>query len=1100
MRGVGVRARLSNALNAEGKIAGDYVVYPNAYGIGNHVLYRATANGLEDFISFDRRPETPVVSYDIELSSAVSGLRLVANTLELLNGEGYPLLRVAPPSIVDAHGVTHPAALALSGCAFDSDPRVPWNRAVTAPSAKECRLRVQWDDTDVTYPALLDPTWSTTGSMAAARNSHSVSALQNGDVLAVGGSSGGSGLASAEIYSRAHGVWAATGSMLSARSAHSANELPDGSILVLGGYSLDGSSSETYDPATGVWSAAGAMPSARAAHASISLTDGRVLATGGINPSNNYSYDALAAIYDPFTRAWSPSATMASSRALHSLLRLADGRILAIGGSPSGGAATASCEIYDPGTNVWTATGSMATARYNAATTATQTGSVFVAGGYGGGFLSSVETYNPTTGTWTTRAPMQQARNGASATVAPDGSIIVAGGWSGTSFWNTTQTFDPTSMSWSSGPTMLSPRGGHGAIAHEGVLLTVGGRQGSTSYLATAELIDLNQPPPPDEVCTDHASGTVFVPRWQTAWPPAVAPYANLGASVKNNSAFTQWVHVEVRAAYQGRVHSLPVWSGALWPGALQSLNVRFQDIPIRSSAGAVRAELVVTGDSGDYYDVEIASSPLYVQFTGSSYTVFGEEEPTNAVLSNPTSFEEAANQIATQLELMTTSAVNNGQYLQISQSGGPPFWSPLTGLPRPGSQLGTHTVGADLTLSPQDVETLGNFNWSTDLEFVDPIFSTVKVCARWPTGPWADFVGPPYEPSSHAKAYVRRALIVTPPFPPEKDTWSGYLNADGCSPPLRLESATSYVLGLSTELKAGGAEVKVNDRPNGSVIHRTVVFKTGTIGVAPTSLSVGEVGKPRHATRAAAIASAVLRRQGARIPQNSYTVHANQACPNAPACASGASIFLGPNTDGTHNSQWRYVVGHEFGHAVQYRANAEPNGSAKYDAAGGGAICECGHVDDPTDRQHCLQSREFVPAASGEGFGHYFASLVFGSGFTYYKSFRDDSETVHAPPFTIPANTPVRWLETRCNEAERGVEWDWLTFQYSVSVAPNPTRLDDLLDIYRRACGGDCSASGTTPAPTFFTLRNAAMAKYGPQDARALDFEQRGLASGVNH
>jgi len=493
-RNLGIRARLRNAGNAEGRVSGDYVVYANAYGEGNHVLHRAGVDGLEDFISFDRRPAAPVVTYDIELGPAVSGLRLVADTLELLSTDGYPLLRVSPPSLVDAQGVTHSAALALTGCAFDADPRVPWNRAVTPPSAKECQLRVQWDDTNVAYPALLDPTWSTTGSMAVARSSHTVSALPNGDVLAVGGSSGGAGLASAEIYSRENGVWAATGSMLSPRSAHSANELLDGSVVVLGGYSSDPSSSETYDPATGLWTAAGVMPSARAAHASITLSDGRVLATGGINPSNNFSYDALVALYEPATRTWSPSATMASSRALHSLQALADGRILAIGGSPSGGVASASCEIYDPSTNVWTATGSMATARYGSATATTQAGLIFVGGGYGGGFLSSVETYDPSTGTWTTRTPMSQARNGASATVAPGGRIIVAGGWSGTTFWNTTQIFDPTSMSWATGPTMLSPRGGHGAIAHDGVLLAVGGRQGSTSYLATAEVISLAPP------------------------------------------------------------------------------------------------------------------------------------------------------------------------------------------------------------------------------------------------------------------------------------------------------------------------------------------------------------------------------------------------------------------------------------------------------------------------------------------------------------------------------------------------------------------------------------------------------------------------------
>jgi len=512
-----------------------------------------------------------------------------------------------------------------------------------------------------------------------------------------------------------------------------------------------------------------------------------------------------------------------------------------------------------------------------------------------------------------------------------------------------------------------------------------------------------------------------------------------------------------------------------------------------------------VTGESGAYYDVQIASSALYAQFTGSSYVVFGEDEPTSGVLSGPATFDEAANEIVNRLTVMK-GAVHSGEYLRISPASGLPYWSPLSGLPRSGSQLGTHIVGPDLTLSPLDTETFDSFDWGIDPTFIDPIFSTVRVCARWPVGSWIDFVGPPYERASYAKAYIRSALIMPPPFPPAKDTWSGYLDANGCSPPLKLESSQEYVLGLSTELRAGGATVKVddNDGVGARPTLRVVLFETGTIGLAPSTLELGEVGTPRHTTRGAAVASAVLRREGPRIPQQHYRVHANQRCPgsNAPACASAAGMYLGrnsgPGADGTHNSQWRYVAAHEFGHAVQGFANARTGGgygSAIENADPG--LCGCGHVEDETDQSHCLQSKEVIGAASREGFGHYFAARVFGGNFVYYKSVKDGFGTTHPPPYVVSAAAPVKWLENFCEQSGHGVEWDWLTFQYGLSVAPNPTRVDDLLDIYRRACDGDCAGS---KQPDFFQLRNKASEKYGPQDARALEFEQRGLESGVNY
>ena len=114
---------------------------------------------------FDARPAQEEIAYDVDVSR-VAGLRLVSNVLEFLDGGGAPRLRVAPPFVVDATGNRREARIAVDGCAYDTDASGPWGRPVTRGGAKACGVRVAWRD--VRYPAIVDPAWVATGSMAVA--------------------------------------------------------------------------------------------------------------------------------------------------------------------------------------------------------------------------------------------------------------------------------------------------------------------------------------------------------------------------------------------------------------------------------------------------------------------------------------------------------------------------------------------------------------------------------------------------------------------------------------------------------------------------------------------------------------------------------------------------------------------------------------------------------------------------------------------------------------------------------------------------------------------------------------------------------------------
>jgi hypothetical protein len=226
--GAAVDISLNGALPAAAQTVGGYVVYPSAFGVDGTVLHRALPGGTEDFIYLPTRPAAAEVDYRVALGTGIAGLRLVSGMLEMLDASGTPRLHVSPPYIVGADGTRTEGALAVSDCAVDSEPSGPWGRAVTAPGAAACTVRVTWSDASVSYPAILDPRWTTTGSMGIARFEHTLLLLSTGKALAAGGRSSTTGttaLATAELYDPTSGTWAGTGSMTNARRLHTMTQL-----------------------------------------------------------------------------------------------------------------------------------------------------------------------------------------------------------------------------------------------------------------------------------------------------------------------------------------------------------------------------------------------------------------------------------------------------------------------------------------------------------------------------------------------------------------------------------------------------------------------------------------------------------------------------------------------------------------------------------------------------------------------------------------------------------------------------------------------------------------------------------------------------------
>ncbi len=503
--GMTLDVALEGARPAKAEVVDGYVVYPHAHPEGADVVHRFTPEGTEDYLSFERAPSVPEVRYGMSLGAGVAGLRLVDDTLEVLDGSGAPRLRMAPPYLVGADGRVTQAHVSVEGCAVDTRSSAPWERPVTAPGSHQCRVRVGWNAKSVKYPAVLDPVWSTTGSLATGRTMFTTTVLPDGRVLAAGGYNRMVGtLSSAELYDPATGTWATTGSLSMVQWNHSAHLLGSGKVLMVGGEATG--TTELYDPVTGTWSSAASMVTPRRYHKTVLLNDGRVLAIGGT--SSSYTRLSSAELYDPTTNTWASTGSLSTPRDGHGAVLLSDGRVLVFGAGDMGVESTS--ELYDSTTGTWTPGGSMSTGRSNPLGERLADGRVLVVGGWG----FNAEVYDPATDTWSPTGAPSLWRQHATSTRLPDGRVLLVGGMSGTSGSEntaTTEVYDPVTGTWSLGAVMGSWRESHStSVLRDGRVLVVGGT-GTADYLplATAEvlLLDVDDVTAPVATVTSPTEG-----------------------------------------------------------------------------------------------------------------------------------------------------------------------------------------------------------------------------------------------------------------------------------------------------------------------------------------------------------------------------------------------------------------------------------------------------------------------------------------------------------------------------------------------------------------------------------------------------------------
>ncbi|MBI2393091.1 MAG: hypothetical protein HYV09_26135 [Deltaproteobacteria bacterium] len=286
-------------------------------------------------------------------------LRLSEGQVQVLGEGGRAALVSEPIFAVDARGIRREPSLELA--------RV---------DASTWSLVARFDVEGLAAPIAIDPAWTSTEALGAARKNHTATLLADGRVLVVGGSNATTVLSSAEIYDPATDAWIAAGVMAEARQYHSASKLSDGRVLVVGGASATAVSqtAEIFDPATKTWKTL-TLPQRRAFHASATLSDGKVLVAGGLSTLSGFGTSEADVLLPPLSfRADTETFTALAAAGAppfpaNPVVVGGDKKVFFVGGRRPGCAGMCGTErssdvvVYEEASSTWRTFGTMRRAR-----------------------------------------------------------------------------------------------------------------------------------------------------------------------------------------------------------------------------------------------------------------------------------------------------------------------------------------------------------------------------------------------------------------------------------------------------------------------------------------------------------------------------------------------------------------------------------------------------------------------------------------------------------------------------------------------------------------------------------------------------------------
>ena len=292
----------------------------------------------------------------------------------------------------------------------------------------------------------------------------------------------------------------------------------------------------------------------------------------------------------------------------------------------------------------------------------------------------------------------------------------------------------------------------------------------------------------------------------------------------------------------------------------------------------------------------------------------------------------------------------------------------------------------------------------------------------------------------------------------------NGILNSEGCTPALSFTTGDYTFQQVTWLERTGNRHVVVVPERYGSsnfntpesintYIHISGWPSVGTIYILPTFESPD--------TRVAVVAGKALQYKNTReFPSNRYIAIQPRSDWDWSQVWGDEDnkIRIATNVDGMDHSRYKFIIGHELGHAQAAGANAMNSGSDGY--VSNTSKCNCSHLSGAT---MCFQSLEYSKVAQDEAWAYFYSSALFNNrettgGMSYFRpiyvgSTPQDAILDQYPPITVNVDQMMKWRVNLCNEApDTGVLQDWLAFYWNLWTVNNPKRLsvDEITDIYQ--------------------------------------------------
>lgn len=281
-------------------------------------------------------------------------------------------------------------------------------------------------------------------------------------------------------------------------ASNSATLMPDGRIF----YCHDTEEPVIFNPRTGAKTFPPSSPSQQGCHVATVLHDGKLIFIGGQDTDDFRDAVRTVKTYNPANSGWANLALMYEERWYPGLARLADGRLLVMGGGQRPNAQrTATCEIFNPATGLWARTDSMGTpAEYSSAVLL-----------FTGDVLRSwypPELYDVTTGQWRPTGLFVQpdrfypGHSDHSMVLLADGRAMVCGIYRGAlQSPSMVELYDPLTETWNLGATSTVTRSQTEVVLlPTGKVLCAGGKlednnpQVPTNEWGQTKLADLYDP------------------------------------------------------------------------------------------------------------------------------------------------------------------------------------------------------------------------------------------------------------------------------------------------------------------------------------------------------------------------------------------------------------------------------------------------------------------------------------------------------------------------------------------------------------------------------------------------------------------------------